>query len=47
LAPWCSSGPTSWEFSASDVITRLNAGGDRLVIESWNPVRGYRVLERE
>jgi Pyridoxamine 5'-phosphate oxidase len=29
------------------VITRLNESGDRLVIESWNPVRGYRVLERE
>ena len=29
------------------VITRLNESGDRLVIESWNPVRGYRILERE
>lgn len=29
------------------VITRLNDHGDRLVVESWNPVRGYRVLERE
>ena len=29
------------------VITRLNENGDRLVIESWNPVRGYHVLERE
>jgi hypothetical protein len=29
------------------VITRLNDGADRLVVESWNPVRGYRVLERE
>jgi hypothetical protein len=29
------------------VITRLNESGDRLVIEYWNPVRGYRVLERE
>ena len=29
------------------VITRLNEGGDRLVIESWIPGRGYRRLERE
>jgi Pyridoxamine 5'-phosphate oxidase len=29
------------------VITRLNDRGDRLVVESWNPVRGYHVLERE
>ena len=29
------------------VITRLNDHGDRLVVESWNPVRSYRVLERE
>lgn len=29
------------------VITRLNESGDRLVVESWNPVRGYSVLERE
>ncbi len=29
------------------VITRLNDNGDRLVVESWNPVRGYRVVERE
>jgi hypothetical protein len=29
------------------VITRLNARGDRLVVESWNPVRGYHILERE
>jgi hypothetical protein len=29
------------------VITRLNESGDRLVVESWNPVRGYNVLERE
>jgi hypothetical protein len=29
------------------VITRLNESGDRLVVESWNPVGGYRVLERE
>jgi hypothetical protein len=29
------------------VITRLNESGDRLVVESWNPLRGYRVLERE
>ena len=29
------------------VITRLNESGDRLVVESWNPARGYRALERE
>lgn len=29
------------------VITRLNEAGDRLVVESWNPARGYRVLDRE
>ncbi len=29
------------------VITRLNEAGDRLVIESWNPARGYRVFDRE
>jgi hypothetical protein len=29
------------------VITRLNEGGNRLVIESWSPVRGYRVMERD
>jgi len=29
------------------VITRLNEGGDRLVIESWIPGRGYRRVERE
>jgi hypothetical protein len=29
------------------VITRLNEPGDRLVVESWSPARGYRVLERE
>jgi hypothetical protein len=29
------------------VITRLNEAGSRLVVESWNPARGYRVLERE
>jgi Pyridoxamine 5'-phosphate oxidase len=28
------------------VITHLNAAGDRLVIESWNPARGYRKDER-
>jgi hypothetical protein len=28
------------------VITRLNDARDRLVIESWNPRRGYRVTER-
>jgi hypothetical protein len=29
------------------VITRLNEAGDRLVVESWHPARGYRRLERE
>jgi len=29
------------------VITRLNEAGDRLVVESWNPRRGYRSMERE
>jgi hypothetical protein len=29
------------------VITRLNESGDRLLVEAWNPIRGYRVLERE
>jgi hypothetical protein len=28
------------------VITRLNDARDRLVIESWNPARGYRVTAR-
>jgi pyridoxamine 5'-phosphate oxidase-like protein len=28
------------------VITRLNEAGNRLVIESWNPRRGYRATER-
>jgi hypothetical protein len=29
------------------VITRLNDAGDRLVVESWDPARGYRVFDRE
>ena len=29
------------------VITHLNQAGDRLVVESWNPTRGLRTLERE
>jgi hypothetical protein len=29
------------------VITRLNEAGNRLVVESWNLARGYRVFERE
>jgi hypothetical protein len=29
------------------VVTRLNDAGDRLVVESWNPSRGYRSMERE
>lgn len=28
------------------VITHLNSARDRLVIESWTPVRGYRKIER-
>jgi hypothetical protein len=28
------------------VITRLNDAGNRLLIESWNPVRGYRSVDR-
>jgi hypothetical protein len=29
------------------VITRLNEAGNRLVIESWSPTRGHRVIERD
>jgi hypothetical protein len=29
------------------VITRLNEAGSLLVVESWNPARGYRRFERE
>jgi hypothetical protein len=29
------------------VITHLNEAGNRLVIESWSPARGYRRHERE
>ena len=29
------------------VITRLNEGGNRLVVESWTRARGYRAMERE
>lgn len=29
------------------VITRLNEAGNRLVVESWSPERGYRVMERD
>src|SRR5262249_21082169 len=32
---------------AESVITHLNEAGDRLVIESWTPARGYRRAERE
>src|SRR5437899_2423918 len=28
------------------VITRLNEQGNKLVIESWSPTRGYRATER-
>ena len=29
------------------VITHLNESGDRLVVESWTPARGYRRFERD
>jgi hypothetical protein len=29
------------------VVTRLNDAGNRLVVESWNPSRGYRSTERK
>lgn len=29
------------------VITRLDEAGNRLVVESWNPGRGYRSMERD
>jgi hypothetical protein len=29
------------------VITRLNAEGTKLVVESWTPVRGLRTVERD
>jgi len=29
------------------VITHLNKAGSRLVVESWNPARGYHTQERE
>jgi len=29
------------------VITHLNEAGNRLVVESWNPARGYRTLDRQ
>jgi hypothetical protein len=29
------------------VITRLNAQADRLVVESWTPERGLRLVERD
>ncbi len=29
------------------VITRLNGTGNRLVVESWTEVRGYRITERD
>jgi len=29
------------------VITHLNESGERLVVESWDPVRGRRTLERK
>ena len=44
------SGGTSHRFHIDiqeAVITHLNDEGTRLVVESWNPERGYRQLERE
>jgi len=44
------SGDTSHRFVidiTEVVITRLNEAGDRLVIESWHPARGYRLRDRE
>ena len=32
---------------AEVVITRLNPSRDHLVIESWTPSRGYRMIERD
>ena len=32
---------------AEAVITSLNDSGDRLVVESWTPGRGYRIIDRE
>lgn len=29
------------------VITHLNEAGNRLVVESWKPARGYRTVERD
>jgi hypothetical protein len=29
------------------VVTGLNDAGNRLVVESWNPSRGYRSMERK
>jgi hypothetical protein len=29
------------------VVTRLNEGGDRLLVESWTEARGYRIIECE
>jgi hypothetical protein len=42
--------PEGEEFSADIVevvITRLNAEGSKLVVESWTPERGLRRIERE
>ena len=44
------SGSTAHRFEidlTEAVITRLNDAGDRLVVESWTPQRGYRMVERE
>ena len=32
---------------AEAVITRLNEGGNRLVVESWTRARGYRLFDQE
>ena len=50
LAVEVESGSTAHRFHIDiqeAVITRLNEAGDRLVIESWVPGRGYRCMERE
>lgn len=44
------SGSTAHHFNIDiheAVITRLNEAGNRLVVESWNPARGYHKTERD
>jgi len=41
-------GAAHFEVDLTEVaLTSLNAAGDRLVIESWHPGRGYERVERE